>query len=580
MWSKSFWTVLKWLLALLSAAIVTPASAAATSEAAACFHSGPADQDLAALVASNLQWDCDRSGIDVSQQRTVLRFELGQPGKDANKTPPRFVVSRAADFHHLSALALDLDGSMRELSYDFGDVEPGLPGLQFSAELPAVNPDTKFVYIAVDGAAQRIVFDQLTLVDTLPGNSPADHDLMLLLAVLCGMIMMPLAFNLAFYRVLRQPFLLWHLLLSSCAIIQITLTAGFFAGVVNLSMELIRGSIVLSLGGMIIAASMFAASYIEPDKLSPRLRKMLVVGAFWTGLVTLVHACSIDALGRYSSDFYYIGSAMMLPLFAVVIFSALRRGSRAAWFQLVGWTPLFIAGTIRVVSYFVPGMEQSDAHGLFHLGVAVECIATALGVADRFMNIRQQRDRAMSEARISEALSERDHLTGLMNRRAIEPRFAELRSQGFDTFALIDLDRFKAVNDMFGHAVGDDVLCAVAHALEPDDDVKAMRLGGEEFVLLLRGDDAKNRAERRRMAIPARVSFEVAGLDRLVTASMGLIELPQSEGEHATFNELYTRADRLLYEAKEAGRNRGMFERVMAFPERRISPRPGRSVSA
>jgi diguanylate cyclase (GGDEF)-like protein len=225
-------------------------------------------------------------------------------------------------------------------------------------------------------------------------------------------------------------------------------------------------------------------------------------------------------------------------------------------------------------------LQQTDANDLFHFGIALECIATALGVADRFMNIRLERDKAVSEARLSETLSERDPLTGLMNRRAIEPCFADLRRQGFDTFALIDLDRFKSVNDSHGHAVGDDVLRAVARAFEPDQDVMAMRLGGEEFVLLLRGKDAVSRAERRRMAIPARVSAEVPGLDRMVTASMGLIELPERAHEQTTFNQLYVRADRLLYEAKEAGRNRSIFERVMAFPERRKMPRPDKSISA
>ena len=225
-------------------------------------------------------------------------------------------------------------------------------------------------------------------------------------------------------------------------------------------------------------------------------------------------------------------------------------------------------------------MPQTDANGLFHFGIALECVATALGVADRFMIIRRQRDQAVSKARLSEALSERDPLTGLMNRRAIEPRFAELRAQGFDTFALIDLDRFKSVNDTHGHAVGDEVLQAVAQALDADDNVLAMRLGGEEFVLLLRGEDTRRMAEQRRMAIPTRTAILVPGLDRLVTASMGLVEMPDKGLEHAGFNELYIRADELLYQAKEAGRNRAVFEKLVGFPDRRDERRPGKTVAA
>src|SRR3569833_644375 len=78
------------------------------------------------------------------------------------------------------------------------------------------------------------------------------------------------------------------------------------------------------------------------------------------------------------------------------------------------------------------------------------------------MAIKDQRDRARTEAGVLERLTERDALTGLFNRRVIEGRFIQLRGEGFTTLALLDLDHFKAVNDVFGHAVGDQVLQSVA----------------------------------------------------------------------------------------------------------------------
>ena len=571
--------ILASLMALGCLVHSTPAVAAGETPPI-CAISGDVQRDLRHWISSGPSWDCSNDYSDLSAEQIVLRMPVTRSADRASSSFPRYLIGRNASFKHTTVLAVDIDGASRQLDYAFDDVTPGLPNLLFSAKLPEVNPDTRYIYVAVEGTTQRILLDHLHLSSDLPGEAPQDRTMLFLLAALCGMILMPLAFNLAFYRVLRERFLLWHVALSCCALTQIMLTSGFYLAFGMLSMTQVRALTVLSFGGMMVTAAMFAASFIEPDKLSPRLRKLLWMGAGWCAFITAVHASKFESLGRYSADLFYLGCAVMLPLFAVVIFSAIRRGSRAVWFQFIGWTPMFIVGIIRVLSYFVSGFPQLDANDLFHFGIALQCAATAFGVADRFMNIRRQRDHAVSEARMSEALSERDPLTGLMNRRAIEPRFAELREQGFDTFALVDLDRFKAVNDTHGHAVGDNVLCAVARALEPNDDVMAMRLGGEEFVLLLRGADAKTRAERRRMAIPARIAAEVPGLDRLVTASMGLVELPHSSQKQATFYDLYVRADRLLYEAKEAGRNRAIFERIMVFPELRKKRRGGTSLTA
>ncbi|GIX21138.1 MAG: hypothetical protein KatS3mg120_2814 [Erythrobacter sp.] len=165
-----------------------------------------------------------------------------------------------------------------------------------------------------------------------------------------------------------------------------------------------------------------------------------------------------------------------------------------------------------------------------------------------------------------------------MNRRAIEARFDELLAQGFDTFALVDLDRFKAINDLHGHQVGDAALVACAGALRSgsDRDAIAVRLGGEEFVVLLRGPRTLERAEALRRAIPMRIAQEVPGLEMPVTASMGVVMLGDAARHKMAFAEFYARADALMYEAKASGRNRLAYERLTVFspqPERRRDER-------
>jgi diguanylate cyclase (GGDEF)-like protein len=152
-----------------------------------------------------------------------------------------------------------------------------------------------------------------------------------------------------------------------------------------------------------------------------------------------------------------------------------------------------------------------------------------------------------------------DPLTGLLNRMALDSRAAELSHQAElseEPLALIlaDLDGFKAINDLDGHAVGDAVLEEVAARLRSH--VRAFdsvyRLGGDEFVLLLPGvdcDGALELAERLRESLGSR---PVRGVP--VTISMGVAA--RSAGDDLGYSQLFDAADGALYEAKRAGRDR------------------------
>ncbi|PRY08299.1 GGDEF domain-containing protein [Kineococcus rhizosphaerae] len=152
----------------------------------------------------------------------------------------------------------------------------------------------------------------------------------------------------------------------------------------------------------------------------------------------------------------------------------------------------------------------------------------------------------------------RDPLTGLRNRRRfVEDLANRLTASGASgqplSLVLLDVDHFKAINDAHGHAVGDDVLVEVAHALRaharPED---VVRYGGEEFVVLLPhlgAAAARVRAEELRAAC-ARVRVEVEALR--ITISAGVATAP----DHGTTpDELLLAADRALYEAKGGGRD-------------------------
>lgn len=158
-------------------------------------------------------------------------------------------------------------------------------------------------------------------------------------------------------------------------------------------------------------------------------------------------------------------------------------------------------------------------------------------------------------------LSVTDSLTNLPNRRALDQRLREevARAERHGTplvLALLDLDRFKSINDGFSHDVGDRVLVRVAELLQGSlraSDVAA-RWGGEEFALLLpetRTLEATSVLERVRAAVAGHDWARIApGL--AVTASIGVADL----AEAGDVSELLRLADRRLYGAKDAGRDR------------------------
>ena len=148
--------------------------------------------------------------------------------------------------------------------------------------------------------------------------------------------------------------------------------------------------------------------------------------------------------------------------------------------------------------------------------------------------------------------SERDGLTGLLNRQSFDLAVAGERRAG-GSVIMCDIDHFKQVNDRYGHAVGDDVLRAFAALLESTGH-RAGRMGGEEFALLLPGRgaaEAVSVAEMIRQRFNAGASPGVAP-DHRLSASFGVAQYRTG----ADPKRVFVRADAALYRAKEAGRNR------------------------
>lgn len=173
-------------------------------------------------------------------------------------------------------------------------------------------------------------------------------------------------------------------------------------------------------------------------------------------------------------------------------------------------------------------------------------------------------ERALAEARLN-SLAFRDPLTGLANRtlmnEQLEARLAAARRAGTAVAVhFLDLDKFKAVNDAYGHAAGDEVLRVVARRLERltrESDTLA-RLGGDEFVLIQSGITGPAEAARvaQRIVDALAVPIEGDGVTYDIGASIGIALFPADAREAV---ELLKRADEALYEVKKSSRGSARF---------------------
>ena len=214
----------------------------------------------------------------------------------------------------------------------------------------------------------------------------------------------------------------------------------------------------------------------------------------------------------------------------------------------VAMTPVQVAQ--RTIGYFVIGGDGDDflSHGQRRqLTDLAEHFAVAL---DALARERELYRRANFDA-----------LTGLPNRQLLQERLAEYLAARKDdssrgALLYVDLDRFKEINDVFGHSIGDVVLRQVADRIESelaDDDSFVARIGGDEFVVVLPDSGTHEQIELLAKKLIARLTdaYSVFGVDHFLSASIGIVVVPD---DGSGVELLMKNADAAMYRAKEAGR--------------------------
>ena len=254
-----------------------------------------------------------------------------------------------------------------------------------------------------------------------------------------------------------------------------------------------------------------------------------------------------------------VANLLVITAYLLVLGAAVREtrhGRREGMITLVAWTPLVLATLWRAVEWLLALRGTGLGDHLYAAATAIASFTLALGVGNKVLAIRAERDHAR-------LLATRDPLTDMLNRRAVLSRLDEEIARAGEAAAdlsvmFIDLDELKALNDSHGHAVGDECLRRTATAARElvGDPGHLGRLGGDEFLAVLPGvdrDEARRRAERLIDLLTAEPVTDDPDGTVCCGVSIGVAGMtPDMTGA----DDLVAAADEALYRAKQAGRRR------------------------
>jgi diguanylate cyclase (GGDEF)-like protein len=305
------------------------------------------------------------------------------------------------------------------------------------------------------------------------------------------------------------------------------------------------------LGSMgVVFSNLFQSAYLELRRKAPLLNRLLHAGTALALGAAVLTPIAGGSLLTWLANLGLLYSAVVLLVASATLS---LRGERAARVVLMSWAALIVVCALAAGQMMQlwsgPRWLWQGLAGSFVLA----SLLLALGLSDKLLQLRRDRDRASRQASI-------DTVTKVLNRHGIEEQlFRDIeaaRARGAPlSIAFVDLDRFKEINDRYGHGVGDQCLRIVSwrlrHQLRRGESLG--RYGGDEFLVVLpghRADSALRIAERMRVSINCRpLAMPEASIP--ATLSIGVAELGPGE----SMSSLFERADAALYASKSAGRD-------------------------
>jgi len=453
----------------------------------------------------------------------------------------------------------------------------------FLLTVPRGEPVDVFVRVRSESSMQL----PLSLL-TIPAFAETTRDAQFVIGAYYGILLALFFYNMALWLSLRDASYFWYLVhLSAFGLVLFTLNGLGFEYLWPQSTWLNDRMVPLTTCLAQIGMQQFARVFLGLRERWPLGDR---VGLALIAFFALLGIASMWLPYRIATP--VAGAAVLASIawIAVASIVMVRRGYAPARLFLLAWA-MFLLGTglFVAVAFGLAPKNFFTEYGV-QIGSALEMLLLSIALGHRYAQFRDQNERIAGDAKeqlehkvqqrtaeLRSALvqledaharlresSQRDALTGLHNRSHFRDRFDALLRQAREhgrslSLLMIDLDNFKAINDRYGHLIGDECLRWAArtlgHALRPHQDALLARFGGEEFVVVLPGLNltaatrvAEDLLQHLRDAPFRSGSYEIA-----VTSSIGVhaVGTPTFVG----IDPLLQLADQALYRAKAAGRD-------------------------
>ena len=477
-----------------------------------------------------------------------LRFEVLNNGQDA--------VNRSLSVDSPWLDRLDVffvrDGSLLD-RFHLGDRLPfadrPMASRVFTLD-QAFGPGHTRVYIRVEGVDPMVLPIHLRTAEQAEARGvSASYSY----GFLYGVILALAAYNLMLFFSLRsRRYLTYTLYLSAFVLMNAAYTGHGLRFLWPDSPQWQQWSIPILMMLVMLLGFLFATTFLGTRKDFPRINRMVIGLCALAGGAELLAVALGDQLAAllvsFVCVFMYSGGMILLGA------TSLLAGNKSARYFLIATITHVSTASVTALAVwgFIPYSEL--AYRSVEIGMMLDAILLALALADQFRISQAQKIQA-------ERLAKVDPLTQMNNRRGFyqltQPRWNNgVRKRHAMSVIALDIDRFKSINDRYGHAQGDKVIAEVARVLRVgmrDSDIAA-RWGGEEFILFLDEtgmEEAATIAERFRCAI-ADISLDLNGDSVAITASFGVAQIVSGTG---MIDDLINTADERLYMAKGLGRN-------------------------